>query len=344
MSSAAGAVTPRLQLEHLRLRLRHTFTIARSSEDVARTLIVRLCVDGVEALGESSPSGRYAESVEAVAAQLAAVDLREVDLWSIDTALLRISPEHRAALCGLDLALHDLAGKRLGLPLYRLLGLDPTQAKRTSFTIGIADVDSMLAKTREAAHLPILKVKLGTGNDIAVLEALRSVYAGSIRIDANEAWTPEQAVATLRELRRFDLEFCEQPIKSHQPEALRYVRERSPVPILADEDCCTLDDVARLAGCVDGINIKLVKCGGIREAVRMIHAARALKMKVMIGCMIESSLLCTAAAHLTPLVDWADLDGPLLVTDDPFEGVAYDGARLCLPDRPGLGVRARSAA
>jgi L-alanine-DL-glutamate epimerase-like enolase superfamily enzyme len=335
---------PQLRYETLTLHLRHTFTIARSSEDVAQTLLLHLRADGVDAVGESSPIGRYSESVDLVARQLDALDLRGVNPWHIDETLSRIPCDQRGAMCALDLALHDWAGKRLGIPVYQLLGLDPGRAKQTSFTIGIDALDKMVSKTREAAHLPILKVKLGAGNEREILQALRSVYRGIIRVDANEAWTPEEAVAKLRDLVSFDLEFCEQPIAAGNPAGLRYVREDSPIPIMADEDCRTLDDIAPLYGCVDAINIKLVKCGGMREAVRMIHAARALGMKIMLGCMIESSVLCTAAAQLTPLVDYADVDGPLLVTDDPYTGAEYDGAQLRLPDAPGLGVRPRNAA
>jgi L-alanine-DL-glutamate epimerase-like enolase superfamily enzyme len=331
-----------LSHEPLDLHLRHTFTISRSSEDVANTLLVRLDVDGITAYGESSPVGRYEETVAQVARQLDALDLMGADFWFFDEIIERLPPDARAARCGIDLALHDLAGKRLGVPVYRLLGLDPSSSGLTSFTIGIADLQQTIDKTREARHLPVLKVKLGNGKEIETLDAIRSVYTGTVRLDANEGWSAEQAAAILPELARFDVEFCEQPIPAGHPEQLRFVREHSPVPIVADEDCRTLEDVAKLSGCVDGINIKLVKCGGMREAVRMIHAARALGMKVMIGCMIESSVLCTAAAQLTPLVDYADLDGPLLITDDPFVGVSYDAGRLLLPARAGLGVMPRA--
>lgn len=337
-------MTPKLRYEPLTLHLRHTFTIARSSEDVASTLLLHLHADGVDAVGESSPIGRYSESVDLVAQQLDALDLRGANPWQIDATLDRVPREQRGAMCAMDLALHDWAGKRLGIPVYQLLGLDPGKAKQTSFTIGIDDLETMVKKAREALHLPILKVKLGSGGEREFLHALRSAYRGIIRVDANEAWTPEEAVAMLRELAPYEIEFCEQPIAAGNPAGLRYVRENSPVPIVADEDCRTLEDVAALYGCVDGINIKLVKCGGIREAVRMIHAARALSMKVMLGCMIESSVLCTAAAQLTPLVDYADVDGPMLVTDDPYIGADYDGAQLRLPAAPGLGVRPRNAA
>lgn len=339
-STSAGAT---LACETLTLHLRHTFRIARSSEDVARTLLVRLRADGIEALGESSPIGRYDETVEAVASQLERIDAGRLDLWAFDEALDMLPLPEAGARCALDLALHDFAGKRLGIPVYQLLGLDPSAAKPTSFTIGIASLEETLDKTREARHLPVLKVKLGSGKEVETLEAIRSVYTGAIRLDANEGWTPEQAVAMLKELRRFDIQFCEQPIPAGHPEQLRYVRERSAIPIFVDEDCRRLTDIGPLHGCVDGINIKLVKCGGMREGIAMIHAARALGLKVMIGCMIESSVLCTAAAHLTPLADYADVDGPLLITDDPFAGVEYHDGQLRLPTAPGLGVRPRLA-
>lgn len=334
----------RLRCEPLELHLRHTFTIARASEDIATTVIARLRAGDLEGVGESAPVDRYGESAALVIEQLERSDLAGIDAYALDAALARIGDDRRGALCALDLALHDLIGKALGVPVYRLLGLDPGEAKPTSFTIGIADLPTMLGKAREALHYPILKVKVGSGGEIEMLEALRGIYRGVIRVDANEAWEPEEAVRMLVALRRFDIEFCEQPIAAGDPARFRYVKERSPIPVYADESCRTLDDVAPLGGCADGIVIKLVKCGGIRAAVAMIHAARALGLRVMIGCMIESSVLATAGAHLTPLVDHADLDGPLLVTDDPFDGVTFDGASLRLPERPGLGVVPRAGA
>jgi L-Ala-D/L-Glu epimerase len=333
-----------LELMPLALHLRHTFRIARASEDVSRSLVVRLRADGVEALGETTPSQRYAESVESVAATLAALDLRPADLLDVEATLDLLPAQAHGARCALDLALHDYAGIALGMPAYALFGLDPARAKPTSFTIGIGDLEETLARVREAAHLPILKIKLGAGDEVETIEAIRSIYRGALRVDANEGWSPEQAVALLAELGRFGVEFCEQPVEAGHPEWLRYVRERSPVPIFTDEDSVTADDVPALAGCVDGINVKLVKCGGMRAAARMMRVARAHGMKIMIGCMVESSILATAAAHLTPAADFADIDGPWLVADDPFEGVRYDGAQLRLPNAPGLGVRPRAAA
>jgi len=333
-----------LRLQPLDLRLRHRFTIARGSEDVSRTLILHLLASGIDALGEVTPSQRYDETVELIESQLAAFSLAPGELLNVPRALALLPSSQRGALCALDLALHDYAGKLLGVPAYEMFHLDPGQAKQTSFTIGIAGIDETIAKVREAEHMPILKVKLGAGRESETLEAIRSIYRGTIRVDANEGWSAEDAVRQLTSLERFDLEFCEQPVPAGHPEQLRYVRERSPIPIFTDEDSVTADDLPRLAGCVDGINVKLVKCGGMREAVRMIRDARSLGLKVMIGCMIESSVLSTAAAHLTPLADYADIDGPLLIADDPFEGVTYDGAQLRLPNAPGLGVRARTTA
>lgn len=341
-ASPSGAFD--LRCSPLLLHLRHTFTIARSSEDVAESVLLEVESSGFTGLGECAPSGRYEESPELVTRQLDALDISGDDLFEFDVVLGRLGPHERGAMCALDVALHDLAGKRLGVPVYRMLGLDPSAAKETSFTIGIADIDTMLAKTREAAHMPILKVKVGAGKEIETLETLRSVYRGRIRIDANEGWQPEHAVKLLNELARFDVEFCEQPVAAGDPARLRYVRENAKVPIMADESCRVPADIPPLAGCVDGIVIKLVKCGGMREALAMVHIARALGMKIMIGCMIESSILATAGATLTPLVDFADLDGPLLVTDDPYEGVTFDGAQMRLPDAPGLGVALRASA
>ncbi len=328
----------RLRVEPIDLPLVHTFTIARSSASVARTLIVRLTWNGIEAFGESAPSERYHETVESVAAGLETATLGD-DPYALEALLAGLTPAQR---CGLDIALHDLIGKDLDRPLWRLLGLDPARTPLTSFTIGIAPVDEMVAKVRAVGDHPVIKVKLGTGAEIETIEAIRSVYSGAIRIDANEGWTPEQSVTLLRELARFEIEFCEQPIPAGTPERLRWIRERSPVPLVTDEDSKDANDLPALLGCVDGINVKLVKCGGIRGALAMIHTARALGLKIMLGCMVESQILTTAAAQLSPLVDWADLDGPFLTADDPFTGIRYDKGKIVLPDGSGLGVAERA--
>jgi L-alanine-DL-glutamate epimerase-like enolase superfamily enzyme len=329
--------TLELSTERLELPLVHEFTIARGSENFARTVAVRLRWNGREGLGESAPIARYAESIESVRAALAAHVLR-ADPYALDAQLVGLPP---AARCGLDVALHDLIGKDLERPLYQLLGLDREATPCTSFTLGIAPLAETLAKVRAVGTHPILKIKLGRGNEIETIAAIRDVYTGAIRIDANEGWTPERSVELLGELGRFDIEFCEQPIPAGTPERLRWIRERSPIPLVTDEDSRDASDLAALIGCVDGVNVKLVKCGGIRAALAMIHTARALGFKIMLGCMVESQILTTAAAHLSPLVDWADLDGPFLTADDPFDGIRYANGKIVLPDGPGLGVSAR---
>ena len=323
----------------LALPLVHAFTIARSSEAVARTVLVRLRWGEIDAFGESSPSARYGESVASVIAGLEARELGS-DPYALEALLAGLPPAQR---CGLDVALHDCIAKDVQRPLWRLLGLDPARTPVTSFTIGIAPLDEMLAKVREVGAHPVIKVKLGAGGEVETIAAIRSIYGGTIRIDANEGWTAESAIAILRELERFDIEFCEQPIPAGTPERLRWIRERTSIPLVTDEDSKDAADLFALAGCVDGINVKLVKCGGIRAALEMIHTARALGLKVMLGCMVESAILSTAAAHLSPLVDWADLDGPFLVANDPFDGLHYVNGKIVLPEGPGLGVIEKAA-
>ena len=244
----------------------------------------------------------------------------------------------------LDLAIHDWIGKRLGVPLWNWLGVDPSATPLTSFTIGIDETQAMLKKLEPLRDAKVVKLKLGTPRDIEIVEAVRSRYTGMLRIDANEAWTPEDAVVTLRALAKFDIEFCEQPIPSGTPERLRWISERSPIPIVADEDSRDARDIAQLKDCVAGVNIKLVKIGGIRAALDGIRTARALGLKIMLGCMVESSLLATAAAQLSPLADWADIDGPFLIAEDPYTGVTYEDGKLVLPSLPGLGVVERGDA
>ncbi len=321
------------------LRLAHPFKIARSEQEVARSAIVRARWGNLEGIGEATPITRYGESVESVVAYFASNPPRHEDPYRLETLLHGGIPP--AARAGLDLALHDLIGKDLGKPLYVLLGLDPSATPVTSFTIGIADPQTTLRKVAQIEDHPILKVKLGIGTAQAQVEtiaAIRQRYRGTLRIDANEAWTVETAIAILRQLESFEIEFCEQPIPSGRPEELKVISESVRIPIVADEDALTAADLPSLHGCVAGVNVKLAKAGGIRGALKMIHTARAMRMRVMIGCMVESAIAATAAAHLSPLADWVDIDGPFLVANDPFRGVRYEAGKLVLPDMPGLGV------
>jgi L-alanine-DL-glutamate epimerase-like enolase superfamily enzyme len=333
------AVTP------LELPLVHPFKIARGEELVARSAIVRIEADGRDGIGEATPIERYGESVESVVAYFASHRLAADDPYRLETLLHSGIPA--SARAGLDIALHDLIGRELGKPLYALFGLDPAATPVTSFTIGIADPATTLRKLAEVSGHPILKVKLGIGTpseQVETIASIRNRYAGTLRIDANEGWDVDTAVAILRELERYDIEFCEQPVPAGHPEQLRAIRERVGIPIVVDEDALVAADLPPLYGCVDGINVKLAKTGGIRGALAMIHTARAMGLKVMLGCMVESAIAATAAAHISPLVDWADIDGPFLTAADPFAGVTYDRGKLVLPDAPGLGIRERTLA
>jgi L-Ala-D/L-Glu epimerase len=336
----------RMEIEVLELRTKHPFIIARGGQSDYRTVWVRLKDgDGNEGWGEAAPTKFYGETTETVLAALDTYgahlpddpfDLEEAERrWE---ELLHRNPAARAALSS---ALHDLVGKRLGVPLYRLWGLDPAKAPRSTFTIGIDQPEKMRAKVREAEQYPILKIKLGTDRDVEILRTIRDTTDREIRVDANCGWTLKQTVRMLPVLEEFGVTVLEQPLPADQLDGLGEIRRRADIPVIADESCETAADIPPLVGKVDGINIKLAKCGSLREAIRMIAIARAHGMTVMVGCMIESSIGITAAAHFTPLVDIVDLDGAALLADDPFVGATIDGGQVSLPAGPGLGVRRR---
>jgi len=327
------------------LRLRHTFTISRSSRDVVPVVITELTHDGITGVGEASPNSFYGDSPEGVQATLSHLGdydwLETIDPLCyhnvLDEAAARLG-EDRAALSAFDLALHDWVGRKLGLPLYRLLGLDPARLPCTSLTIGIDTIENMVAKLREASGYPVIKIKLGTGNDVEIVRALRKETRATFRVDANCSWTAKETIEKSQELKALGVEFIEQPLPPDQLEAMEEVHAKSALPLISDENSVVPDNVPDLRGRFHGLNIKLVKCGGLFPALRMIHLARAFGLELMIGCMIESSVACTAAAQIGPLVDYLDVDGPLLITNDPYRGVEYDKGRLKLPERPGLGI------
>jgi L-alanine-DL-glutamate epimerase-like enolase superfamily enzyme len=335
-----------LSSEPLDLKLHVPFTIARGTRLFATNVRVQLADGGHTGIGEAAPNPHYGELqgtalafLQQAASALGDQNFPITTLHATLDGVARLNPAAKAAI---DMAAYDLLGKRLGVPLYELLGLDPALTPRTSYTIGIDTPAIMAQKAAEASDYPILKVKVGTQHDDANLEAIRSVRPDAvIRVDANAAWSPKEAVERLEELSIYDLEFAEQPVPGHDLEGLGYVRNSISLPIIADESCVVPADVPRVAPYVDGINIKLMKCGGIYPALQMIHLARAHDLKVMMGCMIESSLAVTAAAQLSPLLDWADLDGNLLIDDDPYQGVTVLDGKLVLPAGPGLGVQAR---
>jgi len=336
----------RLAFDVLDLKTRHPFTIARGSTAACRTVRVRLVdADGVEGWGEAAPSRYYGETADTVVAALGrlapALPGDPSDLEAADAALLRASPADAAARAAVSAALHDLAGKRLGAPLWKLWGLDPARAPLSSFTIGLDAPAAVQAKVREAAAFPVLKIKVGTPDDAAVLRAVREVTDKPLRVDANAGWTVQEALAHLPLLEEMRVEMIEQPVAPGDLEGLAAVHRASRIPIVADEACRTSADIPRLAGAVDGISIKLAKCGSLLEALRMVAAARRHGLSLMVGCMIETSLGITAAAHLAPLLDLADLDGAALLERDPFVGATIEGGRIALPAAPGLGVTAR---
>jgi L-Ala-D/L-Glu epimerase / N-acetyl-D-glutamate racemase len=339
----------KLVVEQCAITTRHPFVIARGSTNGYKRAWVRLVDDdGVEGWGEADPSSFYGETLETVLAALKKLASHlpqdPFDLEEAEARFAQVVPKNGSARAALSAALHDLVGKRVGQPLWRLWGLDPRKAPLSSFTIGLDTPEQMREKVREAEAYPILKVKLGTDRDEEILRTIRDATDKPIRVDANAGWTVRRAKEMIPVLKEHGVEFLEQPLPPEDLEGLGEVRRFATardLPVVVDESCLVAADIPRLVGRVDGVNIKLAKCGSLREALRMIATARAHGMLVMVGCMIETSLGITAAAHVTPLVDAADLDGAALTVDDPFVGASIDGGQIRLPTEPGLGVRRR---
>jgi L-alanine-DL-glutamate epimerase-like enolase superfamily enzyme len=336
-----------MKLSHQTIELNptHPFVIARGGYSHHRNVIVRLTDDdGLEGFGEAAPNRYYGESVPTVIAALGQFKpvLERVDplsLEAIESHLNRVLRGNASAKSAVSSALHDLLGKRLGLPVYRLWGLDAATVPQSSFTIAIAENHELEKRVAEARDYPILKIKLGTDRDEEIVRIVRNAAPEKrLRVDANAAWTAKHAVRMSDFLADQGVEMVEQPVAANDIEGLRFVRKSSRLPIFADESCLVATDVAKLAGAVDGINIKLAKCGSLREALRMVHAARALDMQVMAGCMIESSLGISAIAQIAPLLDYADFDGAALLSNDPFRGASIAGGTIRLSEEPGLGA------
>lgn len=335
-----------LSTEILALRTRHPFIIARGGQSDYRTVMVRITDgDGVEGWGEAAPTRFYGETLETVQAVLPRYagelgdDPQQLD--AIERRLVTTVGGNAAARVAISAALHDLVARRANLPLCRYWGLDPSAAPRSTFTIGMDEAATVRQKVLEAAEYPVLKIKLGGAHDLDLLRTIRDATDRELRVDANCGWTAMHAVRMLPVLEEFGVTLLEQPVAPADLDGLALIRSRASIPVIADESCVTSRDIPALVGRVDGINIKLAKCGSLREALRMIAIARAHGMMVMIGCMIESSLGITAAAHLTPLVDVVDLDGAALLSNDPFAGATIAAGQVRIPDGPGLGVRRR---
>jgi len=327
-----------LHWEPITLDLKTTFRVAHGASDQRHNVLVYLD-DGV---GEAAAVPYYGETQQGIIEYLKSVPELGDDPFDMDAVLSRRPAGSRAARSAIDEALHDLWGRKLGQPLYKLFGLNPDRLPLTSFTIGMDETHVMAEQAQESAS-PILKVKLGSENDEEIVAAIRRATSATLRVDVNAGWSRERALEIIPRLAGYGMELIEQPLAVDDVEGYFWLKERLRaqkvnIPIFADETAKTSHDVAKLAGAIDGVVVKTMKSEGIREALRMIHTARAHDMKIMLSCMVETSVGVTAAAHLAPLCDYADLDGPLLIRNDPYRGIQYDGAKFTLPEGPGIGV------
>lgn len=333
----------KLSHESLSLSTAFEFRISVGGRRAHSNTLVRIEHDGIEGWGEASPSHYYGESHELVE--------QAIDTWAphlgedpfaleaIEERLHGILREHRAAHAAIETALHDWIGKRLSLPVWKLFGLDPSKTPLSCVTLGMAAPVEMERKLETVLDFPILKVKLGAPGDVDNLRRIRQRFKGRLRVDANTAWSAPDAVRVLRAIEPLDIELVEQPVAREDLDGLRWVRERIGIPVFADEAVHSHRDIANLVGRVDGVNLKLMKAGGLREMLRTIHAARAHGLQIMLGSMVESSLALSAAAQLAPLADHLDLDGHWLLAHDPFEGAPRERGVITLDGQPGLGVR-----
>jgi L-Ala-D/L-Glu epimerase len=328
----------------VRLRLAETFVISREATDEVDVVLVTISYKGISGYGEAAPVERYGESAESALRFVEEhADLLGDDPFALEEIGERLArvPGEQAAKAGVDAALHDLQGKLLGVPAWRLLGL-PRTGPPTSWTVWLGDPDDMARRAEQAAdRFRRLKLKLGGGDglDVERVRAVRGATDLPLQVDVNEWWSLEEALDALPQLAELGVEYCEQPLRAGD-EGGWTLRERSPIPIYVDEDCHTLADVAACAEIAHGVNVKLAKSGGIREAVRMVHAGRSLGLGVMVGCMLESGLGIAAGCCVAPLCDHVDLDGNLLLAEDPWPGVAFVDGVQTPPDAPGVGVTA----
>lgn len=333
----------KLSFEPYELKLRHSFNLAKYSRTTTPDVQVKLELDGLIGYGEASMPPYLGESVDSVTSFLSKLDLSQFSdpfrIEDIHDYMDSVAPDNRAAKASVDIALHDLLGKIMGQPWYKIWGLNPEKAPDTSFTIGIDKADVVKKKVDEAAPYNVLKVKMGLDNDKELVEIIREKTNRPICVDANQGWdSKEKALEMCYWLAERNCIFVEQPMSKEKIEETAWLRERSPLPIIADEFLQRLPDVRRAAQAYDGINIKLMKSTGLHEAYKMAVLAKALGMKVMLGCMTETSCAVTAAAQLSPMVDWADLDGNLLISNDKFDGIKIVNGKVTIPDRPGIGV------
>ncbi|WP_447766827.1 dipeptide epimerase [Sphingobacterium faecium] len=333
----------KLRFKPYTLEMRYVFTVASFSRTTTPVVLTQLEYDGIIGYGEASMPPYLGESQESVINFLNNIDLSGFNSPFQTEELLayvdQIGAKNTAAKAAVDIALHDLIGKILGQPFYKIWGLNPALIPATSYTIGIDTEEVVRKKVMEADQFKILKVKLGLETDKMIIDTIRQCTDRPLCADVNQGWkNKEQALEMSHWLAERGVVFLEQPMPKEQIDDNAWLTEHSPIPTIADEACQRLIDVPALQGVYSGINIKLMKCTGMREAKRMAELAQALKMKVMIGCMTETSCAISAAAQLAPLVDWADLDGALLIGNDIYDGMKVIDGQCILPDRPGIGV------
>lgn len=325
------------------LEMRHVFTVASFSRTTTPVVLTELEYDGMIGYGEASMPPYLGESQESVTQFLRKIDLTSFsspfETAEILSYVDQIAEKNTAAKACVDIALHDLLGKIMNQPFYKIWGLNPNLIPPTSYTIGIDTEEMIRKKVAEADQFKILKVKLGLDTDKMIIDTIRSVTDAPLCADVNQGWkNKEQALEMAHWLQEKNVVFLEQPMPKEMIDENAWLTERSPIPTIADEGCQRLIDVPKLQGVYTGINIKLMKCTGMREAKQMAELARSLDMKVMLGCMTETSCAISAAAQLGPLVDWADLDGALLIGNDIFDGMTVENGKCILPDRPGIGI------
>ncbi|MBD3348706.1 MAG: dipeptide epimerase [Candidatus Eisenbacteria bacterium] len=332
-----------LSYEIVELVPRFVFRTARNTSASSESVIVTISDGSLTGMGEAAPSRFYGEDTESVVAYLERMRpgvehaAHESELMAILTS--RGGTEDPAARASLEIAAHDMMGRRYHMPLYRHFDLDPSDMPHSTISIGLDSPKVMLEKAREVEGFPLLKIKLDSKIDLSIVERIKEATGASVTVDANCAWGPDEAIEKVAALAEIGVELVEQPVAADDIDGLRRVTESADVPVYADESCPTSAHLPRVADAVDGIVIKLMKCGGLLDAVRMATLARERGLGTMIGCMMESSLALTASAHIAPLMDYADLDGGFLLSNDPFDGMRIDRGRIVLPEGDGLGVR-----
>lgn len=326
------------------LELKHVFTVAVHSRTTTPVMLTEIEYDGFTGYGEASMPPYLGESQESAAKFLAKLNLGQFndpfDIENILSYVDSVDEKNTAAKASVDIALHDLIGKIMNQPWYKIWGYDKSKTPFTSFTIGIDTPEVVIQKVKEAEIYKVLKVKLGRETDKQMIETIRSVTDKPITVDVNQGWSDKNfALEMIHYLNERNVEFVEQPMPKEQIDDIAWLTENSPLPIIGDESIQRIEDVVKAHGVYSGINIKLMKCTGMREANKMMTLARSLKMKVMLGCMVETSCAISAAAQLSPMVDWADLDGNLLISNDPYEGVQVVDGKVILSDYPGIGLK-----